>query len=81
MSVLFWPAIPSADAGADSEQEVAYSDDRDYNTLSWHPEFDRMEGLKAEWFSRNPQIRQTSPSEGGMGSLPVAGMHNLHSSV
>ncbi|EPS93925.1 hypothetical protein FOMPIDRAFT_1055533 [Fomitopsis schrenkii] len=49
------------------QREVAYSDDYDYNTLSWHPEFDRMQGLKEAWLFRHPQIRQTSVSEDNVG--------------
>ncbi|KAH9935658.1 uncharacterized protein B0H18DRAFT_419849 [Fomitopsis serialis] len=45
-------------------QEVEYSDDHDFNTVAWHPEVDKMQELKDAWFSKNPQIRQTSLSEG-----------------
>lgn len=67
MSVPTRLSISFADAGAHLEREVAYSDDYDYNTLSWHPEFDRMQGLKEAWLFRHPQIRQTSVSEDNVG--------------
>lgn len=66
VSVSILRAIPSADVPAVSEQEVACSNDHDFNTLAWHPEVGRMEELKTDWFSRNPLIRQTSLSEGDM---------------
>ena len=44
----------------DVAQEQRYSDDPDWTRLTWHPEIERMENLKAQYLRNHPQVYRRS---------------------